>query len=120
MCEKVTVVDVTVVVATRNRPELLECVLGCLLDQDYRGEREIVVVDDGSTVAAEVPDWVRLIRHGRPKGLKACWNSGFDAATAGLVVFLTDGDAPPKGWLRAFVDGAAANPDASVFRGPTG
>jgi hypothetical protein len=55
---------VSVIVPTRNRPAALAHTLETLRVQDYPADRfELIVVDDGSTVPAEVPDGVRLIRH---------------------------------------------------------
>ncbi len=97
--------SVSVVVPTRNRPDVLARCLDALARQDDP-PAEIVVVDDGSAdpaptraVADRHPD-ARVVRlDGR--GPAAARNAGVRAAT-GDVVLLTDDDCiPDTGWARA-------------------
>jgi glycosyltransferase involved in cell wall biosynthesis len=96
-------VEVTVVVPTRNRAAMLLQALGSVAAQ--RGvDLEVVVVDDGSTDATPAvvtgmgDRRLRLIRHQRPQGVSAARNRGVAEAGGRWVAFLDDDDvwAPEK------------------------
>jgi glycosyltransferase involved in cell wall biosynthesis len=95
--------EITVVVPTHNRKDLLHLTLRAVLRQ--RGvDLEVVVVDDGSDgdaiggVAEFADPRVRLIRHSRPTGVSTARNHGADAATGEWLAFCDDDDlwAPDK------------------------
>ena len=112
---------VTVVVPTSNRASYLEVTLGSLAAQDYDGEWETIVVDDGSTDSTpQVIEHfgVRGLRQPSPRGPNAARNLAFGAAGGELVVLVDDDIWAPPGWLRALVDGAGNHPDADVLGGP--
>jgi glycosyltransferase involved in cell wall biosynthesis len=95
--------EVTVVVPTHNRRDLLQLTLRTVLGQ-RDVELEVVVVDDGSTddtapVVAGVADHrVRLLRHDTPRGVSAARNRGIAEASGDWVAFVDDDDlwAPDK------------------------
>jgi glycosyltransferase involved in cell wall biosynthesis len=95
--------DVSVVLPTRNRSELLPLTLRSVLRQ-HGVDLEVVVVDDGSSdgTAAEVAGLgdarVRLVRHDTPQGVAAARNRGIAEARAAWVAFCDDDDlwAPDK------------------------
>jgi glycosyltransferase involved in cell wall biosynthesis len=96
-------VEVTVVVPTRNRAAMLRQALGSVAAQ--RGvDLEAVVVDDGSTDATPAvvtgmgDRRLRLIRHQHPQGVSAARNRGVAEAGGRWVAFLDDDDvwAPEK------------------------
>jgi glycosyltransferase involved in cell wall biosynthesis len=94
--------DVSVVVATRDRPGLLERAVAAILGQDYPGRVECVVVYDHVDVRElNVPVGpnraLKLINNGRTQGLPGGRNSGVDAATGELLAFCDDDDI----WLPA-------------------
>jgi glycosyltransferase involved in cell wall biosynthesis len=93
---------VSVVVATRDRPGLLERAVAGILAQDYPGEIECIVVYDHVDVRTfEVPAGpgrsTRFIANTHRQGLPGGRNSGFDAATGDLIGFCDDDDI----WLPA-------------------
>ena len=88
---------VAVIVATRDRPALLERAVCSVLGQSYPGDIECVVVFDQSSPAAvpvtEATDRrVRLMTNTRSMGLAGARNSGILASDAPLVAFCDDDD----------------------------
>jgi glycosyltransferase involved in cell wall biosynthesis len=104
--------EISVVIPTHNRWELLQLTLTGVLAQE-EVDLEVVVVDDGSADGtharlSEHPDTrVRPLRHERPRGVSHARNSGLAEARGEWVAFLDDDDiwAPRK--LRAQLDAAA-------------
>lgn len=91
--------DVSVVVTTQNRPDLLERALRSVQLQRHV-DAESVVVDDGSDqlsseanreVARRIPN-CRLIRHPQALGLSAARNTGIMNSRAEFICFLDDDD----------------------------
>ena len=86
--------DVTVVIPTRDRPDLLSRAVRSALEQEG-ATVEVVVVDDGSATGIEpevLPAGVRLLVHPRPLGPTAARNTGLAAAHGRWVMFLDDDD----------------------------
>jgi glycosyltransferase involved in cell wall biosynthesis len=100
-----TVSDVSVVVPTHNRRDLLASTLRSILWQ-RDADLEVIVVDDGSRdpdVAAQVTadladDRVMLVRNSAPTGVSAARNRGIATARGSWVAFCDDDDlwAPDK------------------------
>jgi glycosyltransferase involved in cell wall biosynthesis len=109
---------VSVVVPARNSAATLPRTLAALAAQDYAGEAEIVLVDDGSgddTAALAERAGVRVIRLEHQHGPAGARNAGIAATSAPLIAF-TDADCEPApGWLRALV---AALAGADLVSGP--
>ena len=89
--------DVTVVIPTRNRRQLVLRALDSVFRQ--RGVVvEVVVVDDGGTdgtadaVRGLGATNVRVIRHDASRGVSAARNTGLRAASAPWVAFMDDDD----------------------------
>ncbi|ASW54895.1 glycosyltransferase family 2 protein [Plantactinospora sp. KBS50] len=99
---------VSVVVPTRDRPELLDRALRAIAEQDHPGRIEVLVVFDRSE-----PDHglertdphraVRVLRNARTPGLAGARNTGIEAATGDLVAFCDDDDEWLPGKLTAQV-----------------
>ncbi|MCO1598603.1 glycosyltransferase family 2 protein [Micromonospora sp. RHAY321] len=109
---------VSVVVPTRDRPELLRAAVRAILDQDHPGAVEVVVVHDHSDPDASLaelsrPDRVvRVIRNGRTPGLAGARNSGTLVAEGELIAFCDDDDEWLPGKLSAQIAALAAAPEA--------
>ncbi len=96
---------VSVVVPTRDRPELLRRAVTAILEQTYPGPVECLVVFDQSD--PDLP-WgplpanrrLVLVRNQRTPGLAGARNSGILAATGELVAFCDDDDE----WLPEKLD----------------
>jgi glycosyltransferase involved in cell wall biosynthesis len=110
--------EVTVVIPTLNRWQLLSrgALRSALEQEDV--DVEVVVVDDGSTDEtpvrlAELDDErVRVVRHEQPGGLAHARNAGIAAARCEWVAFLDDDDLWAPWKLRRQLD-AAAREDAT-------
>ncbi|MGW5364571.1 glycosyltransferase family 2 protein [Actinopolymorpha pittospori] len=90
---------VSVVIATRERPELLRRAVQAVLDQEYAGSIECVVVFDQAPMDAslvsgtlDAPRRVMVVPNTRTPGLAGARNSGIDASTGELVAFCDDDD----------------------------
>ncbi|TDO43356.1 GT2 family glycosyltransferase [Kribbella sp. VKM Ac-2527] len=95
--------SVSVVVATRNRPELLRKALGSIAAQDYPGPVELVVVYDQSQretgLTADLPltgqageRSIHVITNTRTPGLAGARNSGVTRSDGELLAFCDDDD----------------------------
>jgi glycosyltransferase involved in cell wall biosynthesis len=115
--------DVTVVIPTKDRWDLLSTAAlpSALGQQDV--DLEVVVVDDGSTDAtpdhlADITDSrLRIIRHDRSRGVAQARNAGIRAASGHWIAFLDDDDlwAPTK--LRLQLDTADEDDTLFVYGG---
>jgi GT2 family glycosyltransferase len=105
---------VTVIVLHHNQPAELARTLSALERQRYPQDRvEIVVSDDGSDPAPELPAGVRLVaRAGGVSGRSAARNRGVRASTGELLVFLDSDTAPEPEFLTALTRLPAVVPEA--------
>lgn len=110
--------DVSVVVATRNRPQALRGCLESLAASTLRpGRLEVIVVDDGSSMplspivsgASEQLD-VRSIRI-EHRGPAAARNAGVREARAPIVAFTDDDCVVRPDWAERLAVAVAAAPD---------
>ncbi len=110
-------VAVSVVVPARNAAATIGRTLAALAAQDLPGERETIVVDDGSTddtvAIARSFDGVQVLEQDA-LGPAAARNNGAAAARGEMLAF-TDSDCfPTPGWLAA---GVAALAGADLVQG---
>ena len=120
--------EASVIVPTRARPDYLRVALESLLGQDADpGTFEVVVVDDGpgeatravaERAAGRTAVGVRYVEREGIAGLNSARNTGIAAARAPFVVFVDDDVEAPAGWLRALLEGRRRHPDALVLGGP--
>ncbi|MBB6173504.1 UDP-N-acetylglucosamine transferase subunit ALG13/GT2 family glycosyltransferase [Nocardiopsis mwathae] len=111
--------DVTVVIPTRDRPELLRRTLRAVVEQDYPGRITSLVVydhdDPDETLAVyggERP--VRVLVNTSTPGLAGARNTGILAARTELVAFCDDDDCWLPGKLRSQVAVLRAEPETEV------
>jgi GT2 family glycosyltransferase len=102
---------VSVIVPTRDRPDLLRRCIDGLQANPY-GPLEILVVDNGSVReethallrAIEARRAARVLRDARPFNYSALNNHAAGIATGEILCFLNDDVVPPPtGWLRELV-----------------
>ena len=108
---------VSVVIPSRDRPDLVAEAVQSVLDQDR--PVEVIVIDDGSDPAlvAEGPlsdPRVQIIRNKVPLGPTKARNIGLRASTGDYLAFLDDDDVWLPGKLEQCLDAAAAFPEAKV------
>jgi glycosyltransferase involved in cell wall biosynthesis len=93
---------VSVVIATRNRPELLAKAVAAALAQDYDGPVEVIAVFDQAEPVMELEQpgdhrSVRVTRNSCTPGLPGARNTGMGLAQYPLIAFCDDDDF----WLPA-------------------
>ena len=105
-------IDISIVIPTYRRPEMLRRALAsCLVQQDGGIGFEIVVVDNDAAGSARpvvaamaqhsaVP--LRYVAEPRP-GISHARNSGIANAQGRYLAFLDDDEAADPGWLAAFL-----------------
>lgn len=114
--------SVSVVIATRNRPEMLRSALGAIADQDYRGEIETIVVfdqcdPDPSLEHISSRYSIRTTQNRRTPGLAGARNTGVDHASGELLAFCDDDDKWLPNKLRVQVSSLLSRPAADVVVG---
>lgn len=116
--EQIGNVAATVVVCTRDRPELLEGCLSALARQDHPSY-EVLVVDNasqGSETRRLAETWkTRYAREDRP-GLDWARNRGLAESLSPFVAFTDDDARPEPGWLSALMRGFGS-PDVQAVTG---
>ena len=120
----------SVIVPARNAASTIGATLAALAAQDFEGEFEVIVVDDGSSdetaaLVAEAPVEVTLVRESG-LGPGPARNAGVARASSDALAF-TDADCvPTPGWLRAGLEAlagadlvqGAVHPDPAAARRP--
>jgi hypothetical protein len=109
----------SVVIGTKDRAELFARSLAAVLDQDYPGTIECIVVYDSEPYpgVVDVPDGDRRIvtmRNERSPGLAGARNTGILAASGEFLAFCDDDDVWYPAKLRRQVEVLRASPTASV------
>ena len=111
----------TVVIATKNRADLLPRAVRSVLEQSM-ADLEVIVSDDGSTddtravVEGIDDDRLRYVS-GDSGGPSAARNRGAAHAVGDFIAFLDDDDEASPGWLEAFLAPLAAENCAAVCCG---
>jgi glycosyltransferase involved in cell wall biosynthesis len=111
--------SLSVVVATRDRPQLLRRAVASILAQRYDGPIEVIAVFDQSEpdldlVQAGTERSVRVIRNTRTPGLPGGRNSGIAESDRDLIAFCDDDDLWLPGKVAAQVDMLEAHPELEV------
>jgi glycosyltransferase involved in cell wall biosynthesis len=112
-----TTPSVSVVIPTHQRPELVRRAIRSVLDQEYDGWMEVVVVfdraePDRSLERLDDERPVRVMANERTPGLAGSRNTGILASSGRLVAFCDDDDMWLPGKLVTQVDALQATPGA--------
>lgn len=120
--------QVSVVIPTWNRPDLLErCLLALRRQTIGRDDYEIIVCDDGPSARTRaLVDSMAIATGGRPRieyvavrdtqGPAGARNAGWRAARAPIIAFTDDDTLPEPGWLEAGLAAMASGAEAAVGR----
>jgi glycosyltransferase involved in cell wall biosynthesis len=115
-------VAASVVITTRNRPDLADRAVASALAQTL-ADIEVIVVDDGSDQpyrTAQEDERLSVIRHHRPRGPCAARNTGLEAASGEWITFLDDDDTIEPEMIDLSLASAASSnlpPPISVLSG---
>ena len=109
--------SISVIIATRDRPELLRRAIDGVLAQDIEADLEILVVFDRSepdrSLEFEGSDRRLVVTtNDRTPGLPGARNSGIDKSAHGWIAFCDDDDEWLPGKLQAQFDALEATPEA--------
>jgi hypothetical protein len=86
---------VSVIVSTKNHPDMLMTALQSVLSQTYQ-HYEIIVVNDGGRGVNPMAGWINqqgnitYVRHDRPRGLAAARNTGLKLSRGKYLAYLND------------------------------
>lgn len=110
---------VTAVVPTHRRPELMREAVRSIIEQDYLGHIEIIVVFDACphelpAVETGPRRTLRGVDNQRARGLAGARNTGILAASHDFVAFLDDDDAWFRGKLSAQMPVFEQHPDVRL------
>ncbi len=125
--ETAATADVSVVIPTRNRADLLERLLRSVAASRVSPgiTWELVVCDNGSTdatrrvvseMAAAMPVRVRYVHEPRP-GLSVARNTAIRAAAGRVIAFTDDDCVIPETWVEAMWREFDADPDLAMLAG---
>jgi glycosyltransferase involved in cell wall biosynthesis len=115
--------EVTVVIPTRDRWDLLSTAALPAARGQQDVDLEIVVVDDGSTdatpegLAALADPRIRVVRHEQSRGVAQARNAGIVAARGEWLAFLDDDDLWSPRKLRMQIDAAGAEEASFAYGG---
>lgn len=111
----------SVVIPALNAADTLEEQFEALANQDFEGQWELVLSDNGSTddTRTMAESWadrlpIRVVDASHAPGFSVAANTGAKAAKGDFLAFCDSDDVVTPGWLRAFVEAA---PRADVLGG---
>jgi len=113
-------VSFSVVIPSRNRPDLLREAVTSVLEQTLP-PAEIIIVDDASSIpvnlqalSAQTNLPIRVIRHTSARGGAAAKNTGVRAARGDILAFLDDDDMYAPHYLQRAASILATHPETDV------
>jgi glucosyl-dolichyl phosphate glucuronosyltransferase len=119
-------VEVSVVLSTYNRCELLPCALESLLAQDGEVSYEIILVDNNSNdrtrevvesfIARRPEANLRYVFEGK-QGLSHGWNTGIAHASAPVIAFTDDDVLVARDWVASIKRAFDAHPEVDFVGG---
>jgi glycosyltransferase involved in cell wall biosynthesis len=116
--------DISVIIPTSNRADLLEKVLGYFVNQTYPLSRfEVIVIDDGSVDNTE--SLVKVLQNKMPyklgyikqenQGPAAARNKGLTHARSDIVLFMGDDTLPTRDLIEQHLESHRRDPGVAVL-----
>lgn len=95
---------ISIVIPSYKAEKYIARAIKSLLNQDYKGKYEIIIVDSGKDKTAEIASEfpVRIFKQ-PPKGPGAARNYGVRKAKGDIIVFIDADCFVPRSWLRKLV-----------------
>src|SRR5262245_19673714 len=111
-------VDASVLIATRNRPALLERCLAAIL-ANTRSPREVIVADQSDNDATEATTrrLGLVYRRFEPRGKSAAVNRAAELAQGEFLALTDDDVLVEPSWLERFDELRRENPETDAFCG---
>jgi hypothetical protein len=112
---------VCVILPTRGRPELVREAVISVIEQDYAGDIDVIVVHDQEEPQTELKEFARqgrtvsLLNNTHAEGLAGARNTGLDNTTAAFIASCDDDDFWDGDKLRLQMTRMLAEPDLSVL-----
>jgi GT2 family glycosyltransferase len=110
----------SIIIPVHNKATITrQCLDALLAEPDDGIERELIVVNDGSSdltqsVLASYGSRIRVVHNETALGFAGACNAGVAAATGEFLVLLNNDTIPTAGWLANLVAHAVAHPEAAV------
>jgi len=116
----------SIVIPVLNRPKEVVRAIKSVLSQDYDGEFEVIVIDDGSTddtyneirkyeaSGLFLPAYVRLFRHEKNRGRMAARNTGREYAKNDWIIDLDSDDELVSTYLSHAAKSIEANTEVKI------
>lgn len=101
---------ISIIIVTYNRESLLKKCLNSILSQVYRGEFEVIVIDnsssDGTPMLFEnlADHKIKYFRNGTRRSLINCKNLGLSFSSGEIIAFTDDDCIVSENWLQAITD----------------
>ena len=111
---------ISVIIPARNEARLIADTLRSLKNQSYKGDYEILVVDNGSadnTAAVARSCGIRVISAGEQKSVFYARQVGADATDSDIIVQADADTLYPEHWLQRIADKMEAHPEAVAVSG---
>lgn len=115
--------QISAIICTHNRDIYLGAAIDSLLAQEFTGNFEVVIVDNGSSdrtqeVVAQRSSDPRLKYIFEPTiGLSVARNTGAKAAQAEILAYLDDDAVASPQWLQVLYDAYVSNPQLAIAGG---
>jgi glycosyltransferase involved in cell wall biosynthesis len=112
---------VAVILPTRGRPELVREAVLSVIEQDYAGDIDVMVVHDQEEPQTELKEFARngrtvtLLNNTHAEGLAGARNTGLDNTSAAYIASCDDDDFWDTDKLRLQMARMLAEPDLSVL-----
>jgi glycosyltransferase involved in cell wall biosynthesis len=113
---------VSVIICTRNRPDLIGSAIQSVLDNNY-AKFDVVVVDQSDNQdTRDIVNGIVSVHqlhyiHTRIAGLSRAYNIGIRQSTGEILAFTDDDCVAPTNWIESIAEAFESEPDAEMLYG---